>query len=305
MTNSFKFLFTFLLISAFAHSQTQRDTLFSEIIYNFPENTTEYHRLKADLKKLESIDNKPNPELLYNKLNYFYQNNDLKYFKETLTLLTRKYGFNLSYASGEENYYEAIIHGDLAKWFRKMYVKNHSKWLSKNLDKQIDIYKLNRLSYDDQLVHIAILKVRSIEGLTEEQLQKLRKMDGNYFKRNLNVLLNVSKKTNTLPTGNSFALIQNGYYLTEVHAMQHEDLFENAWQSLYPFYKTSYLNNDNSSILFRNIDAHMYQYNGKQVFDLLRIENIPDGAKNNPDDTEIPLVNPEQTKKLRAELGWE
>src|SRR5690606_13643019 len=110
-----------------------------------------------------------------------------------------------------------------------------------------------------------------------------------------------ASKINTMPTGNSFALIQNRYGIVETHAMQHEDTFEKAWQSLYPLYKASYLNKDLSSISFRNIDSHMYKYNGQQVFDLLTIERVPESWRNNPDDTEIPLADPELTKKLRIE----
>ena len=49
----------------------------------------------------------------------------------------------------------------------------------------------------------------------------------------------------------------------------------------------------------------MYKYNGKQLFNLLKIEDVPESWRNNIDDKEIPLVDPEQTKKLRQELGWE
>src|SRR5690554_1747072 len=244
-------------------------------------------------------------EILHSKLEYIYQQNDIDYFKEVLTLLTRNYGFNLSYASGNESYYNDIISGNLATWFKEMYIKNHSEWLSENLDKQIDIYRLNTLHEKDQLVHGAVLYIQNNTDLNEEQFKKVRKADGIYFERNLNTLLAISNKINKMPTGNSFALIQKHYGIVETHAMQHEDTFENAWQRLYPLYKVSYLNKDVSSIKFRNIDSHMYKYDGKQVFDLLKIENVPEGWRNNPDDTEIPLADPELTKKLRTELGWE
>lgn len=242
---------------------------------------------------------------MYSSLDFMYKQNDLDYFKETLTLLTRNYGFNLTYATGYEIYYDAIIKGALADWFKEMYIKNHSEWLSKNLDKQIDIYRLNRLRYDDQLVHRAILNIQHIHGLTSEQKEELRKIDIQYFDRNLDVLLEISNKINHIPTGNSFALIQNHYGIVETHAMQQPEIIDKAWKGLYPFYKTSYLDKDISSIPFKNIDSHMYKYNGKQVFDLLRIESFHESWRNNPDDKEIPLFDAELTKKLRTELGWE
>lgn len=297
-------LFSFLCISN-TQAQTYRDSLASQIIYNFPKDDNAYQKLKADIKELEKLEEKPNPEILHAALPDIYKFKDIDYFKEVLTLLTRNYGFNLSYASGYENYYDAIINGDLALWFKEMYIKNHSEWLSENLDKQIDIYRLNNLLEKDQLVHKAVLGVQNIKGLTDEQIQELRKIDGAYFNKNLNTLLEISNKIKNLPTGNSFALIQNHYGIVETHAMQHKDTFEKAWKGLLPFYKTSYLNKNTSSINLRNIDSHMYKYNGKQLFNLLKIEDVPESWRNNPNDKEIPLVDPEQTKKLRQEFGWE
>ena len=300
-----KSLFTFFLFTAVSYSQTYRDTLTREIIYNYAKDEAAYQKLKTDIKKLEEIEGKPNPEILHSNLTNFYKFKDLDYFKEVLTLLTRKYGYNLSYASGKELYYNDIINGSLKNWFKEMYIKNHSEWLSENLDKQIDIYRLNKLHADDQLVHNVILRLGKISGLTEEQIQKTDDLDGRYFQQNLNILLNVSSKINEIPLGNSFALIQNHYGIVETHIMQHRNTFENAWKNLLPFYKNAYLNKNTSSIPFRNIDFHMYKYNGKQVFGFLTIDEIPNVWKNNPNDTEIPLRDKEQTKKLRAELGWE
>ena len=298
------FLFSVFILSN-TQAQTYRDSLASQIIYNFPQDETSYQKLKADIKALEKLEEKPNPEILYAALTDIYKFKDIDYFKDVLTLLTRKYGYNLSYASGSENYYDAIIYGDLAVWFKEMYIKNHSEWLSENLDKQIDIYRLNNLLEKDQLVHKAVLGVQNIKGLTDEQIQELNKIDGMYFDKNLNTLLEVSNKIKNLPTGNSFALIQNHYGIVETHAMQHKDTFEKAWKGLLPFYKTSYLNKNTSSINLRNIDAHMYQYNGKQLLNSLKIEDVPESWRSNPNDKDIPLADPEQTKKLRQELGWE
>lgn len=298
-------LYLFFLSSFTTIAQTQRDTLVSQIVRAFPTDKTSYEKLKTDIKKLEDLEEKPNPEILYSSLDFIYQQNDLDYFKETLTLLTRNYGFNLTYATGKEPYYNDIIHGNLATWFKEMYIKNHSEWLSENLDKQIDIYRLNRLRYDDQLVHNVILKIQQIEGLNEEHLKQLRQKDADYFLRNLNTLLTISNKINKLPTGNSFALIQNYYGIVETHAMQEPEIIDKAWKSLYPFYKASYLDKDISFISFMNIDFCMHRHNGKQIFNLINPESFPKSSQNNINDKEIPLFDAELTKKLRTELGWE
>jgi len=298
------FLLSTLFCLHLANAQTYRDSLITDIHRNYAKEDSAYQKLKADIKALEKLEEKPNPEILHAVLTHSYKLKDVDYFKEVLTLLTRKYGFNLSYASGYEDYYNAIIKGDLAIWFKEMYIKNHSEWLSENLDKQIDIYRLNNLREKDQLVHRTVISIQEIKGLADEQKIELNRIDDANFNRNLDTLLEISNKIDNLPTGNSFALIQKHYGIVETHAMQRPNTFEKAWQGLLPFYKKAYLNKNISSLYFKNIDAHMYEYNGKQIFNFLNIRNGSNGERNNISEKEIPLVNPEQTKKLRQELGW-
>lgn len=297
-------LVVFFINTVAVKAQTYRDSLVSQIIYNFPKDDNAYQKLKSDIKSLEKLEEKSNPEILHSKLSLIYKFNDIDYFKDVLTLLTRKYGFNLSYASGYENYYDAIIKGDLAVWFKEMYIKNHSEWLAENLDKQIDIYRLNSLHDKDQIQRSFFSMIRDVKDLTDNQFKQIRTLEGVTFANNFESLIDISRKVNNLPKGNSFALIQNGYGIVELHIMQHEDTFEKAWQTLYPWYKKAYLNKDISSKYFRDIDSWMYKHDGKQIFNLLKIEEIPESWRNNPNDKEIPLANPEQTKKLRQELGW-
>lgn len=298
-------LFFSLLCLSNIHAQTYRDSLVSQIIYNFPKDDNAYQKLKIDIKALEKLEEKPNPEILHSKLSSIYKFNDIDYFKEVLTLLTRKYGYNLSYASGYENYYDAIIQGDLAVWFKEMYIKNHSEWLSENLDKQIDIYRLNSLQEKDYLVNsISAFFHKSSLFNIEQKLAIDRNLDEVSFD-NAKVILDVTAKIGFLPTGNSFSLIQKDYNYIELHNLQRVNNFEKLWRSFYPLYKASYLNKDISSIKFRTIDFTKYKHDGKQLFNLLKIEDVPESWRNNPDDKEIPLANPEQTKKLRQELGWD
>src|SRR5690606_21864479 len=216
----------FTLISFSCFGQTQRDTLASEIIYNLPKEKTAYQNLKTDIKKLEQLEGKPNPEILHNKLRHIYGQNDLAYFKEVLTLLTRNYGFNLSYASGNEPYYEDIINGDLSTWFKEMYIKNHSEWLDENLDKQIDIYRLNTLREKDQLINGISTAFHRSTLFTNEQKETIEKILDDYSFNNARVLIDISTETDFLPTGNSFALIQKDYNYVELHNLQRVNNFE-------------------------------------------------------------------------------
>lgn len=298
-------LYLFFLTSFTTIAQTQRDTLVSQIIYHFPKEKASYEKLKTDIKKLEDLEGKPNPEILYSRLEFMYKQNDLDYFKETLTLLTRNYGFNLTYATGYEIYYDAIIKGALADWFKEMYIKNHSEWLSENLDKQIDIFELNTLAVKDQIVNGISTDIYRFLKLNDDQQDIMDTILDKHSFNNAQVLLDISSNIGSLPIGNSFALIQKNYNYVELHNLQRINNFEKFWMSFYPFYKISYLSKDISVIKFRTIDFTGYKHDGKQIFNLLRIEDIPESWRNHPDDKEIPLFDAELTKKLRTELGWE
>lgn len=298
-------LYLFFLTSFTTIAQTQRDTLASQIVHTFPTDKTSYEKLKTDIKKLEDLEEKPNPEILYSSLDFIYKQNDLDYFKETLTLLTRNYGFNLTYATGKEPYYNDIIHGNLATWFKEMYIKNHSEWLSENLDKQIDIFELNTLAVKDQIVNGISTDIFRFLKLNEDQQDTMDTILDKHSFNNAQVLLDISSNIGSLPTGNSFSLIQKNYNYVKLHNLQRINNFEKFWTSFYPFYKVSYLSKDISVIKFRTIDFTGYKNDGKQIFNLLRIEDIPENWRNNPDDKEIPLFDAELTKKLRTELGWE
>ena len=297
-------VFVLFISTITINAQTQRDTLVSQIIYNLPKEKASYEKLKTDIKKLEDLEEKPNPEILYSRLEFMYKQNDLDYFKETLALLTRNYGFNLTYATGKEPYYNDIIHGNLASWFKEMYIKNHSEWLSENLDKQIDIFELNTLAVKDQIVNGISTDIYRFLKLNDDQQDIMDTILDKHSFNNAQVLLDISSNIGSLPIGNSFALIQKNYNYVELHNLQRINNFEKFWMSFYPFYKISYLSKDISVIKFRTIDFTGYKHDGKQIFNLLRIEDIPESWRNHPDDKEIPLFDAELTKKLRTELGW-
>lgn len=307
MQKTIKLLLSLIFVSYIGNinAQTYRDTLVSEIVHNFPKEKASYEKLKADIKKLRDLEGKPNPEILHNKLRDVFQYNDTAYFKEILTLLTRKYGFNLSYASGEENYYHSIIYGELAEWFKEMYIKNHSEWLSENLEKQIDIYKLSTMSEKDKLINGISAFFHRSTAFTHEQKELIEEVLDDYSFNNIRAIVDISAETGLLPTGNSLALVQKSYDYVELHNLQRKNTFEKTWKSLYPLYKASYLNKDISFIKFRTIDFTNYKHNGKQIFNSIKIEDLPEYWRNNPDDTEIPLTDPELSKKMRIELGWE
>lgn len=302
-----KVLIISFLVSIFSSTlsaQTHRDTLVSEIVYNSPKDIASYNKIKENIKNLEELEEKPNPEILNSKLRYFFEQNDFDYFKEKLTLLTRYYGYNVSYLSGKENYYESIMYGNLADWFKEMYIKNHSEWLSENLDKQNTIFELNTLADKDQIVNGISADIYRSLKLNEEQQAIINHILDKHSFNNAQTLLDISSNIGSLPTGNSFSLIQKDYNYVELHNLQRANNFEKLWKSFYPFYKTSYLNKDISSIKFKTVDFTKYRHDGTQIFNLIKIEDFHESWRRNPDDKEIPIDNSVQTKKLRTELGW-
>jgi len=296
----------FTLIFSFTLSaQTYRDTLAYEIVHSLPKDKTSYEKLKENIKNLEKLEEKHNPEILNSKLRYIFEQNDFNYFKETLTLLTRYYGYNVSYLSGKENYYESIMYGHLADWFKEMYIKNHSEWLSENLHKQIDIHKLNSLHQKDQVANNTLLSIQQNLRLNSDQKAQIRKMQGEVFSLNIKELNSISSKIGCLPTGNSFAIIQNNYDLIEWHGFQHEETFQSTLEILLPYYKKSYLNKDISSLKFKNIDSFLFMNTGKQMFGLLNPERIPEHLRKDLSDKDsIPLMDPKTTNQLKQELKW-
>jgi len=297
-----RFTLITLFFAAFASAQTPRDTLVSTIYNVYIQNESDYTALKKDILALKDMDGSYNPEILHRNLEVMFQYEDLDFFQSTLALLVLHNGYNVSYLSGQENYYQAIITGELAPWFKKMYIENHPKWLAHNLDKLVDIHTLNGLHAKDQNVHKALLEVYHNGQLNETQRTFVKELDDDYILKNGETLAQITKSIGTMPTANSFALIQRPYDLIEVHNFQQN--FTTFFEMIYPYYKASYLKQDLSIIKFRNIDSIKFLADKNQVFGLLSVEDIPPYLKEEYDVQSIELANPTLTEKYREELKW-
>ncbi len=291
-------LFSSLLVSA----QTQRDTLVSNIYNAFIQNDSDYTALKNDITELKKTDGKYNPEILNQNLEAMFKYKDISFFKEALELLILHYGYNVSYLSGNENYYQSIISGDLSKWFKKMYIKNHPKWLEKNLDKLVDIQTLNTLNKNDQLMTKTLMDVHNSSKIDEKQQEFILNLFKLNVFENAKTLINISKSIGSIPTGNSFALIQKPYDIVEIHNFQQN--FTTFFDMIYPYYKVAYLNKDLPIIKFRNIDSLKFLADKNQIFGLLSIEDIPEYLKKDFNLQSIESADINLTKQYRKELKW-
>ncbi|MBB1140645.1 hypothetical protein [Myroides sp. WP-1] len=291
-----------LFIAAYTSAQTPRDTLISTIYNAYIQDESDYTVLKRNIEALKHMDNKYNPEVLNRNLEAMFQYQDLDFFKSSLELLVLHYGYNVSYLSGQENYYQAIIAGELAPWFKKMYIENHPKWLSNNLDKLVDIQTLNSLKQKDQVMTKTLMDIYNSLQLEEKKRDSILILFKQNVLENATTLISISESIGSMPTGNSFALIQKPYEIVEVHNFQQN--FTTFFDMIYPFYKASYLKRDLPIVKFRNIDSIKFLADKNQIFGLISVEDIPPYLKEEYNIQRIESADPALTKKYRTELNW-
>ncbi len=291
-----------LFIAAYTSAQTPRDTLISTIYNAYIQDESDYTVPKRNIEALKHMDNKYNPEVLNRNLEAMFQYQDLDFFKSSLELLVLHYGYNVSYLSGQENYYQAIIAGELATCFKKMYIENHPKWLSNNLDKLVDIQTLNSLKQKDQVMTKTLMDIYNSLQLEEKQRDSILILFKQNVLENATTLISISESIGSMPTGNSFGLIQKPYEIVEVHNFQQN--FTTFFDMIYPFYKASYLKRDLPIVKFRNIDSIKFLADKNQIFGLISVEDIPPYLKEEYNIQRIESADPALTKKYRTELNW-
>lgn len=282
--------------------QNKRDIIINDSIYPIMHNPDNYLEVKNRILSLEK-NYGYEVELKYSFINYSYQNNDISFFKKELSTLVEKYGFQLIYLNGRESYYDAITKGELAEWFKKMFLKNHFVWLENNFDKQIDLKKLNDIKNKDQLIDIYTGKVIKEVNLDSIQIVKISNLLNEFFFTNISESNQITIKNDNFPTGKSFALIQNDFYVAELHNLQSKLNIERFWSLFYPYFKKAYLNNEITFGTFKTYDQMSFVHFGNQHFGLIEIDKIPDIYKKE-NMTEVPIVNLEFYKKIKKEFEW-
>jgi hypothetical protein len=295
-------LIILLFFANLSFGQTERDVIINDSIYPIMHESENYQNAKKRILKLEKVYGYE-AELKYSLINYSYQNNDIEFFKTELSKLVESYGFQLIYLNGRESYYESITKGELAEWFKKMYLKNHFVWLENNFDKQIDLKKLNDIKTKDQLINGFAIKVGN--ELKLDSVQKIKKADllYDFFFSNISELHQITLKYKNYPTGKTFGLVQNSFGVAEVHNLQAKPNIERFWLLFYPHYKKAYLNNEITFATFKSYDQMSFVHFGNQHFGLVKIDEIPEVfMKENL--TEIPIVDLEYYEKIKKEFNW-
>lgn len=303
LKHSMKMKIFILCFNFISYGQNDRDLIIHDSIYPILYDYDKYDKVKEQVLSLEKKYGKE-PDLRYNLLNQSYVNNDISFFKENLTDLVKSYGVQINYFNESEQYFNAITEGELASWFKEMYLKNHFIWMKNNFNKQRDISKINQIHHIDQLVYGYLKKIRNSLTLDSLNLDRLREIKEMFFLDNLQDLQSLTKKINTYPTGKNYAVFQNTPGITEVHLLPSStNIREEYWEFFLKFYKKAYLNNNMDYIIFKNYDYFYFLDTGFQKYGLIKPNKGLENYLGEKIDS-IPIENKKFQLEIKKEFGW-
>lgn len=291
----------FFLSFYLSFSQNYRDITIHDSIYK--NIGSDYKTAKMQIANLEKKYGYE-PELKLIILKYSFKNKDLKYFKNELKCLVRDYGFNFSYLKKSSPYYKSITSGSLSKWFKKMYLKNHLKWLKTNFLKQIDIEKLNNLGNRDQLIiKFQLSLMNKFDDIDSKK--KITAVASEYLLNEAMDWYDITRGLGAYPSAKNFALIQNSLHTLQIHNLKYKRNIDEFWKLFFPYFKDAYLKNEIDYIHFKNYDNLSYLNFKNQSFGLLNKDNLSDFLKAKHGDNEtIPIKDSIFMKKIRKEFNW-
>lgn len=294
------------LFNVNGNAQNARDIVIKDSVQSIL--NTDLIRQKADYLKVKSIIIKLEKQYGYETnlkkrlLEAAYEHNDFDFFKQEIAILVKDHGFDVAYLRESENYFTAIMSGSLSAWFKAMYLKNHTIWLDKNFDKQIELRKLNTINEKDQSLTAFAMNVLNVPGLDTLQQKEIKDLLGTYHLKNIEPLTAIATKRKIFANEKNFAVLQNGYDSALIHNFQFKDNMEHVWELLFPYIKASYLKFEITNVLFQNYDFYHYQHYGTQVFDSYTIDQIPEQFRKNNEP--IPVKDIVWLKKIKKEFKW-
>ena len=299
------FVVSFFCFSSVCLAQNKHDIFIKDEVQpllNAQEiNDAEYKQLKAAILKLEKQYGYET-NLKKRLLEAAYIHKDIDFFKAELSILVKEHGFDVAYMRETESYYPAIIKGELAAWFKEMYLKNHTEWLSNNFEKQIELRKLNSIHEKDQYITAFAMKVLTIPSLDSLEQAAVKDRLSEYYLSNIGPLLGSSSKYGIFINERNFAVLQNGYDTALIHNFQFQRNLDIVWDKLFPYIKKAYAQNEITDVIFRNYDFYHYQHYGSQVFDSYTYDKMPEQfrQKQNP----IPIKDKVWLDAFKKEFGW-
>ena len=304
-------LFIVILSHLNGFSQNSRDKFITDSIMPYAgknNNSAMFHKLLKNIQQLELDYNTYEPDFRYYMLlEHAYNVGEILFFKEQLSILVERYGFQVPYMKETESYYKAIMTGELATWFREMYLEKHVIWLKNNFDKQIDLRKLNALSEMDQAINSYYHYVKDNLALDSIQKAKNRELSDTYLLKSAGILNSVANKNKAFPTGKSFAVVQNTFSIVETHNMQSQRNYDRFYILFFDYYKKAYLNNDMYYTIFNNLDFYSFEHHGYQKFGLLTKEEMMKWQIKNKlkiNTIDIPIEDKKFSDQLKKEFKW-
>lgn len=293
-----------LLFSLLNVAQTKRDFLLKDSIIK-PINSKQlldkrvYDKTYSLLKNMDD-------EFGYEKdihlkfLEYSYFHNELHDFKSDLTILVKEYGLKVDYLTTNENYYNDLMNGKLSNWYKKMFLKNHLKWVENNFNKLNDIRVLNEINIKDQIL-AKLSNIMIDVNLNQSDSIKIYSLIQRLNAENLQLVNKISEKSNCFVLSKKFPIIQNNLNSVIIHNFQMN--IDDSWNLLYPYIKTAYKNNEIDNVIFQNYDFYRYLKDGYQEFNSYKIEQIPLDFRKNKDS--IPLKDIIFFNEFKKEMKWD
>lgn len=296
--------FSLILFSLLNVAQTKRDFLLKDSIIK-PINSKQLldkNTYKKTYSLLKNIDNEFGYEkdIHFKILEYSYFHNELHDFKSNLTILVKEHGLKVDYLTTNENYYNDLMNGKLSNWFKKMYLKNHLKWVENNFDKLNDIRALNEINIKDQTL-AKLSNVMLDVNLNQSDSIKIYTVIQRLNAENLQLIYKISEKNNCFILSKKFPVIQNNLNSAIIHNFQMN--LDDSWNLLFPYIKTAYKNNEIDNVIFQNYDFYRYLKDGYQEFNSYKIEQIPPDFRKNQDP--IPLKDVGFFNEFKKGMKWD
>lgn len=298
-----KTVLVFLLFSFTLFSQSKRDIFIKDSVINYLNDISisnaDYNLLKNRIFQLDKAYGYET-DFHFKLLKQSFKNNDLKFFKQDLIFLIKYYGFNINYLKGNELYFDSILNGSLSKWFRKKYVKNHSKWLKNNLSKSIDIQNMHNLKVKDQVLSNFVREFNLNKDFDSIQKNIFIQHTNNYYLKNIADLHFTANKYGFLPNSKNFALTYFSYETVLIHNLRENT--DTTWDLFFPYFKKAYLNNEITNVVFSNYDFYHYSRYGTQVFNSFSLDQIPESFRKGG--SSIPLKDEAFYHAIKKEFKW-
>lgn len=296
----------FFFFSAIVFSQNYRDKIISEngLSRLFMKDSEAYLKAKEAIVKLEA-DYGYEVDLMVELLEYSFKYDDLDFFKTQLSVLVEKHGFDVAYLHGKESYYDAIVYGELAGWFKEMYLKNHFVWMQHNFERQIDRRKLHDIELKNQVLRSFTLNTDTQTEENKQYVKDFESLRSESLFRNVSELYAICRKYDFYPTGKNFGVLHYNYNSGLSSNLQRKENIIRTWMLFEPYIRKSYLKNEIDYHPYRNYDAFSYLHFGHQKYGLMTKEQLRFYVHPVDEEVEvIPIENAFFAEKSKREMGW-